>query len=371
MFYKQSTLDRHIASDHIGMAPYPCDHVDPITFEACNAAYDGATALNAHKARVHGPLAFFCILCTTGETHDDGTPIHVGFTTNSALQSHVKKEHPICTFCALKFASQSSLKSHITSQHSGTTLEERKNVVCTEPSCGKRFTKASNLDIHKRTDHWGERFICGTFGVGNLGEIQDFFNKVGCGRDFTSKASLIDHIRIAHLGLPSKINASRPDRTSIMDVDMDDYKDGEHTKPAPRKKKHGKTKISAIDELLGNSYDADPYRKTICPVTSCPRKFIRDYDLQVHLRIAHPPSTLNAIPDRVACSGMSRFAQSSTHESGDRAEVNAIYDQVNIDWHLQSGGNFWFCADEETEESQYPDLWIRDELEMRSLIGHD
>jgi general transcription factor IIIA len=376
MFYKQSTLDRHVASDHIGLAPHPCDHIDPITFEACNAAYDGATALNAHKTRVHGPPAFFCILCTTGESHNDGTPIHVGFTTNSALQSHLKKEHPICTFCALKFASQSSLKSHIASQHSGTTLEERKNIACPEAGCDKRFTKASNLDIHVRTDHWGERFICGTFDVSDQVEFQDFFNEDGCGRDFTSKASLLDHVRIAHLGLPSKTNASHSDRTSVIDMGMDGWKDGKHTEPVPKSKKSRKSKVSAIDELIGSSYDADPYRRILCPFTSCPKKFIRDYDLQVHLRTPHPPLTLDTIPELAASNGMSPFEQSDIYENVDREEMNRIHGLADNSWRQQqeSGvddGNFWFGADEETRESQYPDLWAHDDLEMRALIDHD
>jgi hypothetical protein len=57
-------------------------------------------------------------------------------------------------------------------------------------------------------------------------------------------------------------------------------------------------------------------------------------------------------------------------------EMNRIYDLADNAWRRQqeSGaddGKFWFGADEETRESQYPDLWDHDDLEMRALIDHD
>merc|ERR1712098_269576 len=41
-FRKHQTLQRHIRSVHLLLAPYPCIYVDPVTSAPCNAGFDGA-----------------------------------------------------------------------------------------------------------------------------------------------------------------------------------------------------------------------------------------------------------------------------------------------------------------------------------------
>ncbi|KAI1007318.1 hypothetical protein K3495_g895 [Podosphaera aphanis] len=203
-FRKHQTLQRHIRSDHFQLAPYPCTYVDPVTGEACTSGFDGMTGLRQHEERVHSTARYFCSECTsTGTFNPDGTPTHPGFFSHNRLQAHIRKEHPICVFCNVKCRSQRELLSHIDSQHSGKSLSERQKFPCNEPGCNKRFTKQYNLNTHVRTVHLGKRFICGTFDLHAEPMVPNWSSSINCGSDFNSKKSLINHVRTAHLQLPS------------------------------------------------------------------------------------------------------------------------------------------------------------------------
>ncbi|KAE9379119.1 hypothetical protein N431DRAFT_434125 [Stipitochalara longipes BDJ] len=356
-FRKHQTLQRHIRSEHLELAPYPCTYIDPITGQACDAGFDGAVGLRKHEERVHGAAQFFCPQCTVpGAFGLDGTPIHLGFTTEIQLQSHVKKEHANCPFCDLKCSSQRELQNHIDSQHSGKSLEERKRISCTYLGCNKRFTKPGNLKIHIRTAHMGERFICCTFDLSEHPDVGDFDTADACGKDFVSKASLIDHIRTAHLGLPSVVNANRKkSATSIEgfvtgddEEDEDDFDDEYVEQPKRKVKKRGrKTKAAAIDDM---------------PSFPAPNPTFAAFEGAFQ---SSERSSQRYSP------GLAGFMSG---EEG-RGEMDALYDQADMDWEIQrralEGGAFWIGAEEaENNFGGNPaDEWKQEEMEMRRLVG--
>ncbi|ATZ54216.1 hypothetical protein BCIN_10g02320 [Botrytis cinerea B05.10] len=408
-FRKHQTLQRHIRSDHLDLAPFPCTYIDPVTNELCKAGFDASGGLKKHMERTHGAATFLCEECTVpGKFHEDGTPVPLAFTTNAKLQAHIKKEHANCMFCDRKCSSQQLLQKHIDTQHSGTTLEERKNIPCEYPGCPKTFTKRANLQVHMRTVHDGQRFICGTFDVSQNPDLASWNGSDSCGKDFVSKVNLEDHVRTHHLGLSSILNARGKRKT--------DSQARRSTRRAPEQ--------TEIEELAGY----DPRRTIDCVVQGCPHKFMRDYDFHEHMRIHHQdvgfmdgqndmnlnidmgmvdhfPYTdtggeLPSLDFMTDGTGMDMNAldmgmdlidpalhtpnfnlEASTSASGsaaasiapslngwDTADVAA---EIDLDWDFQrqvlEGGRFWIGGDEQQIPEGSHD-WSRDQAEMRSLI---
>jgi general transcription factor IIIA len=358
-FRKHQTLQRHIRSDHLELAPYPCTYINHLTFEACSAGFDGAVGLKKHQDRVHGTLRFFCPECVMeGFFNPDGTPTHIGFTTDSQLQAHIKKEHANCPFCDRRCSSQRELEKHIESQHAGTTLEQRKTISCGYLGCDKTFTKKANLNVHVRTAHDGERYICGTFDVSMVPDLSSWDNEGACGRDFMSKKSLEEHVRTTHLGLPNLQSAKRKKRASE-DQDFE-------FEPLSKKSKGSNSKFSALDDLIGASYAQDERRTIACTVPDCTYRFMRQYDLQSHMRAKHRFST-------TGIEAAFQEALTGSHPSEeDREDSGLTYGQADIDWEIQRSAiesePFWIGANTEYEVR---DQWAHDELAMRRLIDEE
>lgn len=365
-FRKHQTLERHIRSDHLQLAPFPCTYIDPMTAEPCNAGFDGSGGLKKHMERVHGIMEYFCPECIVPNSVSfDGTPIHLGFTTNASLQAHIKKDHANCPFCDRKCASKRELDKHVESQHSGIPLEQRKTIICTYDGCTSTFTKKSNLNIHIRAVHEGQRFICGTFDVSNTTDLSTWDGEDGCGKILITKANLEDHIRTAHLGLPSLINSRRKKASSTMDEDISDQE-------ATTKTKGRKSKPSALEGLLGITPESDERRTISCIIPGCPNKFIRDYDLQNHIRSKHRPTNQEGQEDADRYSGgdtqLYDVDDLNKGYEANNGETDFLGDQEDFGWELQShgleGSQFWVGAGDGIPEDQ----WTFDEFEMRNLI---
>ncbi|TVY76137.1 Transcription factor IIIA [Lachnellula suecica] len=356
-FRKHNTLQRHIRSDHLELAPFPCTYKDPFTDEPCNAGFDGAVGLRKHVDRVHSAPQFVCSSCTAPYSfNEDGTPKFLAFTTAAQLQTHIRKEHAEaeCMFCDKKCSSQRELDKHVESQHSGKSLEERKNIPCTYAGCNKTFTKKSNLSVHIRTVHNGERFICGTFDTSSNPALEAFdAAEDGCGKDFVSKASLEDHIRTGHLGLSSIINANRKKTPSsaLSGVDLD-FIDDEDDEFAPKKNKRKtrkqKQKPNAIDELLGSSYAVGEPSVL---------------DPMLPVRATATPTPAPSFQDPMA-------------ESFFEAEADAIapqFEEADLDWQLQQqmmgDRPFWYGDGDLGVQSL--EEWDMEQEEMRMLIDPD
>ncbi|KAI9664122.1 MAG: Strongly-conserved Zn-finger binding protein (TFIIIA) [Bathelium mastoideum] len=201
-------------------------------------------------------------------TPPSSSPELSGFSTYGELQSHIKNIHPpICEQCGTALPSQRALRKHVELNHSGLELEDRKVFACNITGCGKSFTRHNNLQAHVRAAHENRRFICGQVEISKLKNVNNWDGASACGRDFASKAGLEDHIRTQHQGLVGK-----PRRKELRN-------------PAPANRVSGR--VSDITMLTGADYGEKIGRDTKCIISTCPYRFYRDYDLEVHLRAAH------------------------------------------------------------------------------------
>lgn len=358
-FRKHQTLQRHIRSEHLQLAPFPCTYVDPVTSEPCGAGFDGSTGLRKHEVQVHGTPQFWCDQCAR-ETDSNGAPVKTGFATKAQLDTHIRKSHFNCLFCDFRCTSRKDLSKHTDIAHPPTsaTTEARpkKSVKCTYEGCNKTFYKNANLNVHIRTAHEGERYICGTFDVTEVDDLSHWDMKDGCGKDFTTRANLADHVRTAHLGLPSVANMSRKRKAK-------NGANGISDQDGPKLNKNKRPVTSVVDELLGDAYLGDERRTLRCAIPDCPNMFIRVYDLNVHLRTKHQLAT----PDMETPAALPDVPEMFKNQNSALEELQG-QQSFDLDWDLQNPGQFWIGADDGTLLQRPEDQWLQDEVEMRGLI---
>ena len=275
-FRKHGTLQTHITSIHEGRDPFICDEPDH-NGKSCAAGFDTAGKLKTHKGRAHGGDRFSCTICSSivdleGSCADQESTT---FPTYAALTLHTKTIHPpTCNQCGLQCTTSHSLKTHIEVQHGSSLVTDRKTHACMEPACGRSFTKKGNLMVHLKTVHAEEKaFVCGDISSNSLNNVPSWNGANACGRAFATKVNLEGHIRTAHLGLPRSRKHHLP--TSIADGD-----------PTPASKARTK-KSSAVSRLTGTAYTDDPSRSIPCLHPSCPFRFSREYDVEMHLQAKH------------------------------------------------------------------------------------
>ncbi|CAJ2506135.1 Uu.00g002650.m01.CDS01 [Anthostomella pinea] len=344
-FRKHQTLQRHIRSEHLHVAAFQCSHKDSITGAVCGAGFDSAGPLRRHQEREHGEDRYFCDDCVNTIT-EDGSTKSVGFPTLTLLQAHMKQSHINCMFCGVLCGGREDLELHIESQHTRndqedkTTLEERKTVACTWPDCSKTFTKVSNMNIHRRTAHEGERFVCGEFDINMTEDPSVWPQFEGCGESFNAKAGLENHVRYVHL------KYERPP-----------------TKPAERK---GKARgFTVLEELAGGGQKS---RRTLpCTFPSCKLKFVHSGELEAHVQGEHAID--QALLDNIgAATGESeRMPLEPPTAFGDVMQGMA-------EWEADYGGTEFWIGGGTISGAPTPghnEEWLRDEAEMRRLIEPD
>lgn len=265
-FRKHSTLQKHVMVAHLNQKPYPCGHVDPVTQEKCEMAFDTAGNLRNHQGRVHAEKRFTCTECAENQ-QQQSSESDVSFPSYASLQEHIRTIHPPqCPECPLICSTARELRRHLEIAHGNVSLEERKIYGCTHPDCGRSFTKPGNLNVHIRTVHEGEkRFVCGETDLSNNKKVEGW-DGIGCGKRYGNKLTLEEHIRVTHLGLPN--SRKRRQRAAAQ-------------KPAPNT-------ASTLSALTGHGYGEETGRQITCFYPdSCPHRFHRNYDLWVHMTTKH------------------------------------------------------------------------------------
>jgi general transcription factor IIIA len=271
-FRKHATLSRHVLSVHENKKPFPCTELNAESGELCSLGFDTAEKLRSHRRAVHDHTRFACLDCLP---LDDELDTRVSFPTYALLQSHIAEVHPpTCPQCSLLCASEKDLRRHLDLTHNVADSEAESSKThtfpCTHLNCSRSFTKKGNLNVHVKTVHEHRKdFVCGQTELklpqeapqsqdSELGENSEI---TGCGRHFTSKATLEEHVRTVHLGMNSKRQERNRKRRTERAAD-DEYV-GAESGGAGRNKKRRRAPAakSAIAELTGSAslagYEAD------------------------------------------------------------------------------------------------------------------
>ncbi|KAI0971308.1 transcription factor IIIA [Xylaria arbuscula] len=347
-FRKHQTLQRHIRTEHQHQPAFLCNHHIGESGSICGQGFDSAGSLRRHQERDHGEDRFWCDECATQVDHTDN-PQKVGFPTLLLLQTHMKNSHVNCMFCGQACNGRDDLERHVESDHASRkaveeqkAVEERKTVVCTWPGCTKSFSKISNLNTHIRSTHEGVRFVCGEFDLSKTEDLATWSNSQGCGQSFTLKVSLENHVRYVHL------MHERP-QTTPSGV------------PPPLQPYQGDRTI--LEQLMGVG---EKSRRTMsCRFSGCHLKFTYSGELEAHIQEEHQ---------------IEQALLDSVQEPDTAVELSTSFQDITqgiTEWEADYGAqDFWVGADTalqglNMDSAGIDDEWLRDEAEMRRLIGPD
>lgn len=308
----------------------------------------------------------------------------LGFPTYAAFQAHNKKVHPPkCEKCGYEAVNAHELNRHVEIQHGGQHIAERATHHCREPDCGRSFTRNGNLLIHLETAHAkGKAYVCGSIDISDLNhvDIANWSGSDACGRGFTAKQSLEDHIRFIHMGV------ERPRK---------EQKKKQQNKDKPTRSR--KSKASALSRLAGTAYDEDTSRTIACLRLDCPQRFSREYDLDMHMQSAHDLADfeiqyLRAERDGV---GPTSYGYHLTSErTAEDLEAERAFDEMFGSTQLNEtrgasgyegngmeevleeaapgGGEFWVSRRSHSDGNMHGnDNWEAEERELRNLIDED
>ncbi|KAI9724856.1 MAG: hypothetical protein M1812_000132 [Candelaria pacifica] len=362
-FRKHATLQKHVTSVHLNQKPFPCTFVDPETGEKCSQGYETAGKLRTHEGRVHGGERYQCLVCLQDSANlgeqEQQSPV-LSFATYALLQDHNRTAHPPkCIYCEHICSTQRELRQHVEINHSGQDVDERRTYICSYPECGRGFTKNSNLNVHIRTVHGGEkRFVCGGTDIQQSKGIGQWAGDDACGRGFTSKATLEEHVRTQHLGLERV--ARRKDNKIDKEI------------------KSRNKKPSALAMLTGAGYAEESGRNIACLVPECKHRFMRQYDLEVHLRAKHgfPDEDTLAAPAPLApLAGGQFWGESGLQDPEDLAAEMELDRQFDMEMDMErlaaEGGRFWLADQQITNNDDVGREWGAEQDEMRVLIGDE
>lgn len=348
-FRKHQTLQRHIRTEHQHEPAFQCDHQVEGSGSVCGQGFDTAGALRRHQEREHSENRFWCDECAATTTDDMDHERRVGFPTLVLLQAHMKHYHINCMFCGKSCNGREELEQHIELDHTNhKPVEERKTIVCTWPGCTKSFTRTSNLNVHIRSVHESVRFVCGHVDLSKTEDLATWSISLGCGQAFVSKLALENHVRYVHLQRErpeTHHSALRPP-----------------SQPAPLQHQADPT---ILEQLVGVG---EKSRRTLpCRFADCHQKFTYSGELEAHVQSEHQI-------EQALLDGMGE--PSATLEP-----FPALQDRPpsTTEWELDYGGDIFWVGTDAGMEAVSPsverpvaeDDWLRDEAEMRKLIGPD
>lgn len=367
-FRKHGTLQKHILILHEGRKPFICEVLD-VDGTECGEGFDTEGQLNSHAGRTHETNTFSCTICSWEDRSTTGQLIldqrEALFSTHAALQEHVEKKHPpVCTECGQACKSLRDLKSHLEVIHGGFDVNDSMTHFCSEQGCGRGFTKKGNLSMHIQISHNLSRFVCGGIDPSLLSQVANWDGTNCCGKALRTKASLEEHIRIAHQGLAASRKIKRQTKHGVSD------------KPAR------KQQVSALTRLTGAGYEEESGRYVPCLVAGCSHRFLREYDLKIHLQSRHGladfvvPGILmdrEGLYSRQNLQGTPSFATKQDLDAERALDMHSDSDFGVIDHEetLEAGvlrdGDFWRGGQSYYDGGDSGDF-LPDELEMRCLI---
>ena len=369
-FRKHGTLQAHMTTVHEGKKRFICARQANEGRE-CGEGFDTVGKLKTHEGRVHGGKRFWCSICNPqGQLDTPGPDQELTFSTYAALQEHIKSEHPpTCEECGLQCSTQGTLKSHVEIQHGVLGVDERRTHVCPTPGCGRGFTKRGNLNMHQRLVHENKSFVCGGIDLSTFKNIGDWTGHNSCGQALSTKANLVEHIRTVHMGLDHSRKAKTTSKANS----------SSHGSLSAKKE------VSTLTWLTGSGYGEGTGRDIPCFSPDCEFRFLRDYDLEIHLETSHglPYHTVQDImQERKSLTSLPTFegspvcaiAEDMEAERALGAQFDAEFGFGAVDKALEDrdeqGGEFWLGG-HSPGVTNADDDWLHDEIEMDRLIAGD
>lgn len=361
-FRKHGTLQKHTLTVHEGRKSFVCEVLD-IDGTECGAGFDTEGQLKSHAGRVHEINTFLCTVCLPENQSTPSNPSlekrEVSFSTHAALQEHIENEHPpACAECGQECKSLRDLKSHLEVVHGGFDVDDSMTHFCPEQGCGRGFTKKGNLSKHIHISHKSNRFSCGGVDPSTLSQVANWDGTNPCGKSLTTKASLEEHIRTAHQGLPPSRKTKRQTKHAIFD------------EPA---RKH---QVSVLTRLTGTGYEEESGRYIPCLVVGCSHRFLREYDLEIHLQSRHGLADLGVremmdqegLYSRQTLQGTPTFATKQDVDAEMALDMQSDNDVGVADYEGALKVDDFWAGGQSYHDRADDGEWLRDELEMRCLI---
>ncbi|MCJ1234232.1 Strongly-conserved Zn-finger binding protein (TFIIIA) [Varicellaria rhodocarpa] len=363
-FRKHGTLQIHITADHEGKDPFVCGKIGGDD-RVCGMGFDTASKLKRHDSRVHVGDKYWCTICNVEGLGADGTAADspgLGFSTYGALQAHNKAVHPsTCSECGYTCLRPRELTQHMEIQHGGQDVSERRTHPCTVDDCVRSFTRRSNLLVHMRTVHKDEKdFVCGTFDLSTSKIPAGWNTKSACGKAFTTKGNLIEHVRTAHLGLDHNRKAEQQKKKQVRDQEN-------------QKKEKNWTReknVLEIARLTGLAYEVDDRRQIPCLQLGCAHRFIRDYDLNVHLQAKHGLADFEIQRMKSVGGGQDDLGEKIIMTDDDHDILGLMQRDIERDREDAANLSGSFSINEGTD-SRTNDEWNQNEKEMRELMDQE
>ena len=367
-FRKHGTLQKHILTVHQGRKPFVCEIPD-LNRTECGASFDTEGQLKSHAGRVHELNTFLCTICPPEGQSTIANQVskhqQTTFSTHAALREHIENEHPpTCIECGQECKSLQDLKSHIEVIHSAFDENDQKDHFCHEQGCDRAFAKKADLSMHMQITHNPNLLVCGEPDRSTFGQVAIWNATDSRGTASIPNASLEEHLRTTHQGLPpSHVHMRR-------------------TKHGVSHEQARKHQVSIFTRLTGAGYEESSGRNIPCLVIGCNHRFLRLYDLEIHLRSRHGVTGLELrgtlldegrLSSRQTLQGTPKLAAKHEADPEKAVEIQPD-DDIGVGDHegylgagALRGGDSWFGG-HLYHDRGHSDEWLRDELEMRFLI---
>lgn len=260
-FYKHQSLRHHILSVH----------EKTLTCQQCDKTFTRPYKLAQHKLKHHGESpAYQC----------DQPGCFSNFKTWSALQFHMKQEHPKlkCPKCDKGCVGKKGLQSHMLSHD-----EASKAWQCKYCDVGK-FSKKMDLVLHYNQFHDGNL-------PGDLAAIGEKVSQKNYKiENNMSELNKLDDVTPSLLRDGKQMQNQKQGSLTNSNLDVDSDLDN-FTKTEVRSELGQAHKsVTSLNTSLLNGKSIiklihdDLSKKLVCPKPKCGRAFSRDYDLQRHLK---------------------------------------------------------------------------------------